>query len=413
MAEDWLYQHASKPEHIELGLARIREVLRRLNLSDPNYQVITVAGTNGKGSTVEYLNSMLLAGEYSVGKFTSPHLRRFNERIVVNNKEVDDQELLAAFAKIQNAADDIHLTYFEYATLAAIYIFAQRNVDVAVLEVGLGGRLDASNAIDADVAVITNIDVDHQEWLGSDIEVIGREKAGIMRKDSLAILAEKDMPKSLHLVAEEVGANVLQLGTDYQLDNACWYIHSDYSEEALDLLPAMPIFQQRNLSAAIAALYFAEFKLTQRALDFAMLQGAPLGRMQRIKQKRNEFWLLDVAHNPASMRKFCEHLETMRAEPEPKFNVVFGMLADKEYEQCVELLRPYIDNWFVAPLDSPRSLSRSDLETLFNGLKVDVCVDIATACEQAKQQSVPNTRANPILVCGSFYTVADALQYLD
>jgi len=429
-AEEWLYQFASKPEKIELGLTRSKTVLQKLQLSNPVFKVITVAGTNGKGSTVQYLDSLLRADGYSVGRFTSPHLIRFNERIVVNGTEVGDAQLIEAFNAIHAAANNIKLTYFEYATLAAILIFADAQVEYAVLEVGLGGRLDAANILDADAAVITNISLDHEDWLGNDLEVIGREKAGIMRADKPVILAEANMPSSLHAVAKEIGANVFQYSKDYSLQEKVlesesgskalksqifWQSNSDSnlsSKQVVELLLSneVPInpYQQRNLAAAIAALVSLQQSVSVRAVDSAVLQGAPKGRLQAINAKSHS-WLLDVAHNPAAMLVLREYLETVVGKVDKKLTVVFGMLADKDCEQCIELLAPWVKHWIAAPLASPRTLSKEQLIKLLPLEGVEVTNNIQEACIMA----VDKNQNGPIVVCGSFYTVSDALKYLE
>lgn len=418
-AEKWLYENTSKPEQIELGLQRCKQVLKKLNLSHPNYKIITVAGTNGKGSTVQYLDSLLTyegKKQQSVGRFTSPHLLRFNERIVIDGSEIGDSELLKAFRTIRKAADGIFLTYFEYVTLAAIYLFAKAKVDVAILEVGLGGRLDASNVVDADVAVITNIALDHQDWLGDDLDLIAREKAGIMRPGKPVVLAENDMPEALHEVAQELGAITYQLGKDYQLLDYSgefrWKANIRATQDEFFVLDSSELspFQKRNLAAAIAAVSFCDdiADIQQEAVTYAVMKGLPQGRLQLIKKYEHD-WLLDVAHNPASVQVLCEYLNKTLSETKKKYSIVFSMLKDKDSQTCINLLSPYIKEWFVAPLDTPRAMSINDLSKLLVNESVEYLDTVEDACKKALAKS----SSNPIIVCGSFYTVADALKYLE
>jgi len=417
--EAWLYQHASSPEHIELGLSRCHQVLDRLNLRKPTYKIITVAGTNGKGSTVGFLDAMLSAEGYKTGRYTSPHLIKFNERIVIDGHACSDEQIVAAFEKIQLAAAEIHLTYFEYATLAALVMFSQEQVDVAVLEVGLGGRLDATNSVDADVAIVTSIALDHQSWLGNTLNQVAREKAGIMRPEKYVILAEENMPSALQDVANEKQAKILQLGKDYHLtnyknnDDFIWSSdsHRFAVQESGQLLSD---FQQRNLGAAITALWAANFTVSTDAISQAIDHGIPAGRLQTIEYNGKQ-WLLDVAHNPASMQVLCERLHRMReSNDEQKFSVIFSMLSDKEFEVCTNLLKEHIEHWFIAPVDSPRSMSSKQLLELMDSSDIaeqafTLCTTLANACFAAAKHSENQL---PLLVCGSFYTVSEAMQFL-
>jgi len=415
---EWLaYQERVNVHSIELGLDRVREVWQRMGAPAPAKKVITVGGTNGKGSTVALLEAMLAAANMRVGAFTSPHLLDYNERIRICGTNADDAALIAAFERIEAARgaaldDAVPLTYFEFGTLAALDLFARAGVDVAVLEVGLGGRLDAVNIIDADVAVITTVDLDHMEWLGPDRDSIGREKAGIARPGRPVILGEPDPPAGLLAALAECGARVERAGTDFSVerhqDGWRWRHRDGAAMELPDPPLAAPV-QFANAAAAIAALHaFDEGALAPSALFAAASAGLHEVRVPaRLQTLGGEPPLVvDVGHNPQAARALAEWLDT---QPPGGVHAVYGALADKDVAGVVAALGTRIDHWHLAGLDhaTPRGLAVTALaatlrETLPQA-RFDVHADVAAALAAARQAAPPGGR---ILAFGSFFVAS-------
>lgn len=423
---DWLdYQQRVHPRSIELGLDRVRAVWQRLGAPALAPVVITVGGTNGKGSTVAFLEAMLACAGKRVGAFTSPHLHRYNERIRVDGREADDASLMDAFARIEAArvsgpGEAIALTYFEFGTLAALWIFSQSPLDVAVLEVGLGGRLDAVNIIDADAAIVTTIDLDHQQWLGLDRDSIGREKAGIFRTGRPAIVGDATAPPGLLDAARASGAQVRLAGRDFRADrHAGAWRWSGWAEDAapasIELPPptlAAP-GQIDNAAAAIAALYALRARLGWNADAIARgVAGARVdARLQRFGGEPP--LIVDVAHNPQAARMLAQWL---RANPAPGRTLgVFGALGDKDVRGVADALALQIDLWFLAGLDadSPRGLSSPDLHdalapalerSAVQGTHPDVASALAAAFGQARA-------GDRVIAFGSFFVAAAALDF--
>ncbi len=412
---DWLdYQQRVHPRAIALGLDRVREVWHRLGAPAPAPVVITIGGTNGKGSTVAFLEAMLAAAGKRVGAYTSPHLLRYNERVRVVGADADDAALIDAFERIEAARRDIQLTYFEYGTLAALWVFAHAALDVALLEVGLGGRLDAVNIIDADVAIVTTVDLDHQDWLGNDRGSIGREKAGIFRGGKAAVVGDIDPPRSLIEHARHVDAHLLLLGRDFAVerggDEQGWRWNG--AGIALDLpMPRLAAPCQRdNAAAAIAALHALRARLGWNPV--AIRQGvvdARIGaRLQRFG--RAPELVVDVAHNPQAARGLAEWLGNVRTSG--RTLAVFGALGDKDVHGIVGALDGRIDEWLLAGLDrdSPRGLDATALRALLpaEALHVSMHADVATALDAAFAGA---TEGDRVLVFGSFFVAAAALEF--
>lgn len=411
--DEWLaWQLRQHPREIELGLDRVRAVWERLDAPTPASTVITVGGTNGKGSTVAFLEAMLAAGGHRVGAFTSPHLQRYNERVRVLGVEATDAQLVAAFERIDHARESIALTYFEFGTLAALLIFAEGKLDVALLEVGLGGRLDAVNLIDADAAIVTTVDLDHQDWLGNDREAIAREKAGIFRAGRAAIIGEADPPRALFAHAREIGARIQAFGRDYRVgrtpDGWCW----ESGELSLQLpMPGLHApCQIANAAAAIAALHALRERIGwQPEAIAAGIAGARVAaRLQRFAGAPE--LIVDVAHNPQAARVLAQWLAEHPTAG--RTIAVFGVLADKDVVGIVSPMAPHIGSWHLAGLDavSPRGLAASALADILALRKnVDVVavhagIDEAlrTACDSAQ----PGDR---IIAFGSFFVAAAVL----
>ena len=413
----WLeYIQRQHPESIELGLDRVREVATRLGLGRPAAQVITVAGTNGKGSTVAFIQAIAGAGGWKVGAYTSPHLLRYNERVRIEAEEVADDALVAAFAVVEAARGDTPLTYFEFGTLAALWLFQRASLDLVVLEVGLGGRLDAVNLVDADVAVVTTVDIDHTGWLGSDRESIGREKAGIARAWKPLVLGEVDPPSSVLRHAYAIGANAIRLGSDFfhePVDAAHWRWREVGAELRLPAprLAAPP--QRANASTAIAALRALPRALPEAAFAQGVATATLPGRLQCLQRDGVEI-VLDVAHNPQAARELAAWLR--RRSPAPTV-AVFAALADKDAAGMVQALAGQVGHWYLAGLEQAgRGQEVDSLAARLDGTVAGVATGVssgdarvADALARAIAAVAPGGR---VLVFGSFHTVAEALQAL-
>jgi dihydrofolate synthase/folylpolyglutamate synthase len=397
---DWLaHQQAQHPNAIELGLERVREVATRLSLLPWRIPTVLVAGTNGKGSTVAGLTALARASGLRVGTYTSPHLQHYNERIAIDGAPVSDAQLIEAFERIEQARGTVPLTFFEYGTLAAYLVFATQRVEVAMVEVGLGGRLDATNIIDADVAVITSIGLDHMDWLGPTVEHIGREKAGICRAGHPVILGMPPWPVSVREVIATLNCPVRELGVDF---------------EPIPTLvgPARAV----NGAAALAAFetllerradLVPPHRLDRAASLAALQQAAPRGRFQRVQHEACE-WILDVAHNADSARVLAEALRTL---PPARTLGVVGILGDKDATAIGESLAPVIDEWVLCGLEGARGC---DAETLRSRLpsqvqSVALVADVAEGCATACALAAPGSR---VVVFGSFHVVGPALDWL-
>jgi len=410
---DWLeQQQKSHPSAIDLDLTRVRGVAQRMGLLPPGCRVITVAGTNGKGSTVAYIDALFRSAGKRAGRFTSPHLVKYNERICVDGVEARDDELVAAFERIDASRGTTTLTFFEYNTLAALDVFARREVEVAILEVGLGGRLDATNIVDADVGVVCSIGLDHVDWLGDSIEQIGREKAGIFRAGRPAVLGSATMPASVWQVIEAIGARAVAPGRDYhvRVRGDRW----DFDSEPLTLhdlpLPSMAgVHQIGNAAAALAAVLSGKFDLplTREVVTRSLHNVHVAGRFQRIPGEVE--WILDVAHNVPAAAVLRDNLRRLpRAR---RTLAVCGILGDKDIRGIAAVLAPDIDGWILATLAGPRAVSAEQIAAQLpaNASVIARTADVAEACRVARSSARPQDR---VLVFGSFLTVGPALDFL-
>lgn len=409
----WLaYLEGLHPKPIDMGLERVDQVRLRLGLR-PAFPVITVGGTNGKGSTCAYLEAILDQAGYRVGCYTSPHLLRYNERVRIGRREATDAALVEAFTAVEAAREDVSLTYFEFGTLAAMWLFQRQAVDVAVLEVGLGGRLDAVNVFDPDCAVITAIDLDHQEYLGHTREAIGLEKAGILRPGRPAICSDPQPPDRLVRHALDIGAHYLGLGQEIRLRllDQNWECHVlDRVYMALPR-PAMPgDFQLNNAAGAIAALDCLRQRLPVpvSAMRLGLAMARQAGRAQLISG--SPAILLDVAHNPQAARALAGNLASL--PPTGRRIGVLGMLADKDVAGVVQPLSGLIQTWHAAGLPGPRGLSGQVLAERLAaaGVEAESHQDVTTAIRAACAKAGP---ADIIVGFGSFYTVSEALRALE
>jgi dihydrofolate synthase/folylpolyglutamate synthase len=413
--DEWLsWQECLNPKEIDLGLERVSRVLHRSGHNNHfDCPLITVAGTNGKGSVVAYLEAIALAEGYSTCTYTSPHLLRYNERIRINGNEIDDEVLCAAFERIDRAREGEQLTYFEFGTLAAIDCFMAVKPDLVIMEIGLGGRLDAVNIMQPSVAVITTIAIDHTDWLGTDREAIGLEKAGILRSGSPAVCGDFNPPQSVLDRAAKSGVDLKLIGKDFGAEprGETWvfYTKGNYVDELP--LPALAgEFQLSNAATAIMALMLLH-GLTPG--DDAIKQGLRdvrlAGRFQIIRQQPAV--ILDVAHNLQAAESLVSQLRAHDCAG--RTCAVVAMLADKPVADVIETVSGEIDCWYTAGLESvPRGLSAAHMadavERLTSDVKLSVAATVAGACEQALAAATGNDR---IIIFGSFYTVAEAMQF--
>lgn len=403
---DWL--ETLHPQKIDLGLERVTEVANRMRLLPLTAHVITIAGTNGKGSSVQMFEEIFAAAGVSTGSYTSPHVHQYNERIRINGQPVADQNICQAFATIDAARAEISLSYFEFSTLAALLIHQQQNVKVIVLEVGLGGRLDATNIVAADIAVVTNIALDHMHYLGDTVEAIALEKAGIARPNKPLICSAKVVTPALASEARRLQANVIQAGVDYdiEIDADSWRWHS--AEKQCKELPhpgLQGLHQFENAAGVIAALQqLPEDLMVSEAAIAAGIRGAKLaGRFEQIAAAAGYQIFFDVAHNPHGADALATNL---RALPRAPLQVLLGMLADKDCSGLVTALAPLVDGWHVSAADVERALSSDALATVIRDLDPDAkvtCYDTLSAAFNTLDQSLRS--GDRLLVTGSFHTV--------
>ncbi|HZW24429.1 MAG TPA: bifunctional tetrahydrofolate synthase/dihydrofolate synthase [Gallionella sp.] len=440
---DWLsYLESLHPKTIELGLTRVAQVKERLALQ-PDFPVIVVGGTNGKGSVCAMLESILHAAGYKVGCYTSPHLLHYNERVRIAKKQASDAELCASFESIEQARGETALTYFEFGTLAAMSLFVGHKVDVAILEVGLGGRLDAVNVFDADCAVVTSVDIDHVDYLGDTREQIAFEKAGIFRKGRVAICADPDVPQAIRDHAREIGAELWCIGKEFGFSlpspasgrgaggegrtvitlsrpdghplpqagegRVQWdFFGKSGSRTSLPIPALRGAFQLHNASAVLAALDALKDRLpvNMDAVRRGLIEVQLAGRFQFVPGRPQ--LILDVAHNPHAARSLAQNLGSL---PPAKTFAVFAMLKDKDMAGVVRMLDPHVDVWLVAGLDMPRGASAAELTRVLGDCGVHGAVrtfeTVAEALRLACNEAGENDR---IAAFGSFHTVAEAMQ---
>ena len=411
---EWLaFIGAQHPTEIALGLERVRAVAARMALAAPP-AAIAVGGTNGKGSTCAFLERILLVAGYRVGLYTSPHLLAYNERVRVGGIEAGDEELANAFARVEAAREATPLTYFEFGTLAALRIFAERKVEAAVLEVGLGGRLDAVNIVDADCAIVTSVDLDHQSYLGTTREAIGFEKAGIFRAGRPAFCGDAKPPESLVVHALAIGADLQLLGRDFRIEVADrqWTFHGRHgAKRALPMPSLQGAWQLRNAATALAALdeFRDRFPVSLGEVKQGLTSVRLRGRLQVLPGQ--PVTVLDVAHNPHAARSLSDGLLDMGFF-ENTF-AVFAMLGDKDIGGVIDAMAGRVDRWFATSVASERAAPASRLVELLAGRglaeRTRAFASVALALDAARREAGPNDR---IIVFGSFLTVADALRCL-
>jgi len=414
---EWLtWQEGLNPKEIELGLNRVLQVKQCLDLAQLDFKVLTVAGTNGKGSSVAILSSILNVAGYRVGAYTSPHLIRYNERITINDQEISDQELCCAFEQVDQARGDIPLTYFEFGTLAALVYFKNvAKLDVVILEVGLGGRLDAVNAFEPNIALITTIDIDHTDWLGDTRESIAKEKAGILRKNIPLVYNELNPPQALLREVERLAVNAYYYGVDYKYDktaNGWTWTGPDNITNNLVKPSLMGEIQYLNASGALMVLTLLKdkFVVSQDAINQGLKKPILAGRYQVIHQKYDH--IFDVAHNVQSAAALVKTLSQDNCNGQT--HAIFAMLSDKDMAGVIDELKSEIDLWHVPQLNAQRAASVSTITEIISSIvpgatKVNAYASVSETYTQVLNMMQENDR---IVIFGSFYVVAGVLQVL-
>ena len=387
---DWLnWQETLMEETIVLGLDRVEIVYDKIFPNGVPYAVITVAGTNGKGSTVSFIDSVYHESKYKVGRSTSPHLLKYNERFAIDGQEVTDELIITAFELIEAKREGVALTYFEFSTLAALIIFAEAGVHLAILEVGLGGRLDSVNVVDSDVSVITNIAIDHTDYLGDTREAIGREKAGVMRTLKPCICGDQDPPKSLLSFAKEINTPLTLVSESYK--------------NAIGLEGA---HQKLNAAVAVKAIESLtnQFPVSNNMISEGVKKTRIAARFEKVIIG-DKTVILDVAHNPAAVKSLVETL----SENPVKTVAIFSALVDKNIADMIELASGSIKHWFLVPIKAERSIELKALKDKFgNSESTTICLNMSDAIEQ----SLELEGIDRVVIFGSFYTIADASEII-
>ena len=414
--DDWLHwQETLHPSEIDLGLDRIRQVAKRLGLLSPSFPIITVAGTNGKGSSVAFFEAILIAEGYTTGSYTSPHLIQYNERIKLSGLNASDTQIIRAFEDIDKARKEISLSYFEFGTLAAMLIFVQQAVDVVILEVGLGGRLDAANLWDTSLAIITSIAIDHESWLGNDRETIGTEKAGIMRADTPVICGDPNPPKTIITTAKNIKANLQQINShfSYQLnaDNT-WLWKSDKIQVQLPAPALKGEFQYNNAATVIAGLKSISNALpvSIESIEKGLKNTVIIGRLQLIHSSPD--WLIDVAHNPHSALALSNYLDE---KPNTgKTFALFSMLKDKDIKQVLSIMDKHIDEWHIVGLEGSRGMTTKNLTLIMKSANIQSEIiphkRFLDAIHFLKKDS---KNKDKVVVFGSFLVVSNVIESWD
>jgi len=413
----WLdWQESLHPQSIDLGLDRVAQVYQRLNPEQKKPITISVAGTNGKGSSVAFLEAIYLAQGLRVGAYTSPHIIKYNERIKINGQLVSDAFICRAFERIESIRQGISLSYFEFSTLAALDIFSRANLDIQLLEVGLGGRLDAVNIIDPDAAIISSICIDHTAWLGNTREAIAIEKAGILRKNTPAIIGDSHPPQSLLACSTEKQAHVSRIGHDFSYTKAENFWSWKNKNKQFKSLPHPKLkgeHQYRNASAVLAAVDALQAKLpvSEHAIIHGIKTANLTGRFQLIHA--NPAILLDVSHNRQAAQTLYNYLQTDFKQQ--AIHAIFTMMSDKDMQGVIQLMQPCIKHWYITPLDHPRTTKKADIKIAFEQNHIDqVSFDFDSFLAAFTAAKIQATKDNGlILIFGSFFLVSDYLSHFN
>lgn len=416
--DEWLtYLESIHPTEIDLGLDRVLVVFRRLFRRNPQARIVTVGGTNGKGSTVVALEHLLAAAGRTTGAYTSPHLQKYNERVRINGQDVSDDTLVRAFEAVEEARGSVSLTYFEYGTLAAFRIFAETEVDDWVLEVGLGGRLDAVNILDADLAIITSVDIDHVAFLGNDREIIGFEKAGILRSGRPAIFADSDPPRSVLQQAEAQKVPLSRPGYGYELLDAPGQgtnrhlVMDGYADRLAIPDVGLPV---NSLAAAVVAIRQLEPGVPTDTIEQTLAGLSLPGRFESLGEAPRV--IVDVGHNPHAARWLASRIGAIR-QPDQRVFAVYGALVDKDVEGVVSAMSAQVDLWFPAALDVPRGLGCEELSARMGAAGIFLGNSGESGCFDSVEKAISAALSvardtDLLLIFGSFFTVSAARQAL-
>lgn len=409
---EWLqWQETLHPSEIDLGLDRVRAVMQRMQLGKPDFTVISVAGTNGKGSCVAMLDTIYRSAGFKVGAYTSPHIHRYNERICINGEEISDTALCEAFERIDQCRDDISLTYFEFGTLAAIALFHEADIDVAILEVGLGGRLDAVNVLDADVALVTSIGLDHQDWLGDTRESVALEKAGITRSQRPTVCGDTDPPQTLINHLSKIESPLYLLNRDFQCQKEASTWHWRSEKRARHALPRPALrgeIQFNNAASVLMVLQLLEdrFPVSNANIREGLLKATAPGRFQVIPG--DVTLIADVAHNEQAAQALATTLKQMPCTG--KTHAVFGVLQNKDVLGIVNALREVVDDWHLADLNIDRAMPACEIQPVLQQAHIQVPISCYSSVKLAKDSAIANaSEGDRVVVFGSFYVVSEIL----
>ncbi|MAQ73442.1 MAG: bifunctional tetrahydrofolate synthase/dihydrofolate synthase [Gammaproteobacteria bacterium] len=412
--DEWLdWQQTLHSKNIDFKLERIKSVYKKLKINKIAKKVIIVAGTNGKGSTVALLENILHENGFNVGSFTSPHMLSYNERIKINNKEVETKKIIDAFEIVNNNRGKKTLTYFEFATLAAFYLFHQHELDFVILEVGLGGRLDATNIIDSDISIITSIGIDHVEFLGSTVDSIALEKAGVMRPFCQCIFAQKNPPTVLLSYAKKNSTNFLYNGNDFShnvLKNSWSWKNKNFKITGLPLLSLTGSFQYYHAAAALSALHHLSPDILNNkdCLFKALKKTMLLGRYQVIS--KNPEIILDVAHNADASSELCKNLSY---SPARRTVAVIGILGDKDVYSLVKPMKSIIDSWYCGTIDNERGMNSEEIKYRISSIIDKQYLQSYPSIVEAYSAAVQSLHKDDrLIVYGSFYTVSEILKFV-
>ncbi|KTD89887.1 bifunctional tetrahydrofolate synthase/dihydrofolate synthase [Pseudoalteromonas sp. H71] len=406
--DDWLfYLESVHPANIAMGLERVADVANNIGLLNTPSKIILIGGTNGKGTTARCLESLLLAQGFSVGTYASPHLIRYNERVRINGSELDDQFHVDAFHQLEQGRKDTQLTYFEYGTLGALAIFKRFSVDYVLLEVGLGGRFDATNIVTPYASVITTIDLDHKEYLGDTRELVAYDKAGIFREGTPAIIGDLNIPHTMTDYGHEINANMTLSGTDFTFKEHDTTFNWQFETHNLTLnKPAIPA---QNVATALTALSVLNLLPSVEVIRNCLAKLVVEGRFEQLSTEPLVF--TDVAHNPESARYLANKLLSYK-DKGFKVHALAAMLADKDKAAVLKELSHLVDNWFLASLGGPRGDSANNLKEALQSVSTNNKVQSFDSVAQALSVILPKQQSNVILIVfGSFFTVADAIHY--
>ena len=411
----WLtWQEAVSPREIDLSLGRVKKVFDRLVFNKPKH-LITIAGTNGKGSSVAMIESLMLAEDIQVASYTSPHMHRYNERIKINGEPVNDNCIIKAFKEIERNRRGEELTFFEYGTLAALIIISQAKVDIAILEVGLGGRLDAVNIVDSDGCIITNISKDHSDWLGDEIEMIAKEKAGVMREGKPIVFGSSVLPFSITKEADRRQAILIAQNNHYSfnsVDNNQWSWQGVATNRLALSRPILKGNHQLENAAAVFSLLEALPGLSvpsKKVINLAMKSIKISGRID-FRNHLEKFWLFDVAHNLDSALKLNKTITEFKYN---KCVAVVSIMADKDIEGIIKIIATKVEHWILVELDVDRAIKVDKLRKLISKYSSKVITIGGSPEESMQKAKTVSEREDLIVITGSFYTVAPSIKWIE